>query len=1058
MKTTHIILKKLVTASFLLLAFMATSQITSAATYYLDFYSTTVAAGSGPVNPTNGVVAIYGTNLTAGDVVVFDGVAVSQTPGTGDQWAAINLNAGGFHGVTGATLGVKAETANGTGNSQLFPFSSSFGDVGATTNHVRVELTVTTTGSTTNMTYVAKTDPNFTGTFYPLSGSGLTFPNNIIPLTFGAQAQGQAFYDTSGKLSITATPASSDPLLAGNTTTFTAIYQGPPSCTFQWLSNNVPITGAHSLTYTPPPITAANNGDHYAMILLTNSVNALTSAPCVLNYHAGPATWVFNFAPTNFTAGSGAFWTTPNISTITNLANFAPGDTVVFDGIVTGNGAWGGPAINSFGGITAAGMGVLLRFGLNGQGGAIYTNSVSANYNNITTAAAATNHLRIELYISTQGSLTNMGWKVLLDQNLTGTYSITQTGTNLTFNATSLWLQFQNQNSSSISFGQNQTLTTYGYTGGPFAYNGSGLSPTISYSGSTGAKTTNYVGTGSTVYSSVNSPGNAGTYYVSNTVAADANYLGATNSQAFTIQQATSATTTVGAGPFTYDGTTHAGGSGTVTGAGGLSTAATSLTYSGDQIDAGSYTVTAHYAGDANHTASDGAAVTITIQKATSSTTTVGAGPFTYDGTTHAGGSGTVTGAGGLSTGATSLTYSGSQINAGSYTVTAHYAGDANHTASDGAAVGITINAAATTFSRLSSLTKSYGVTHIILTGGVSAAGPVYPASGEVVRATINGFPVSGTVTNSTGDFAINYNDPSLATNGVARSPYTITYNYAGNLNLAAATADTSTTLTINRAITVVGAASSGNPSGYKAAITFTATLPADATGSVVFSSTIGDFSTNSVSNGSATSLSITNLPRGTNLIAVGFAGDSNYLGYTNTLNQIVTNHPPVVNAASYTRNAVIQTMEIAVTNLLSAASDLDGDTLTLASVSPTTNSATLTVSGGWILYYNTNAVADQFTYTVSDGFGGTNSATVTLTVANTPLFGQSQVASTSDGTATLKFAGIPGYSYSVLRTTNLTSSWTAIWTTNAPVSGAFQYIDLSAPLPSAYYQLQYNP
>ena len=417
-----------------------------------------------------------------------------------------------------------------------------------------------------------------------------------------------------------------------------------------------------------------------------------------------------------------------------------------------------------------------------------------------------------------------------------------------------------------------------------------------------------------------------------------------------------------------------------------------------------------------------------------------------------------MTGAGGLSTGATSLTYSGSQINAGSYTVTAHYAGDANHTASDGAAVGITINAAATTFSRLSSLTKSYGVTHIILTGGVSAAGPVYPASGEVVRATINGFPVSGTVTNSTGDFAINYNDPSLATNGVARSPYTITYNYAGNLNLAAATADTSTTLTINRAITVVGAASSGNPSGYKAAITFTATLPADATGSVVFSSTIGDFSTNSVSNGSATSLSITNLPRGTNLIAVGFAGDSNYLGYTNTLNQIVTNHPPVVNAASYTRNAVIQTMEIAVTNLLSAASDLDGDTLTLASVSPTTNSATLTVSGGWILYYNTNAVADQFTYTVSDGFGGTNSATVTLTVANTPLFGQSQVASTSDGTATLKFAGIPGYSYSVLRTTNLTSSWTAIWTTNAPVSGAFQYIDLSAPLPSAYYQLQYNP
>ena len=32
---------------------------------------------------------------------------------------------------------------------------------------------------------------------------------------------------------------------------------------------------------------------------------------------------------------------------------------------------------------------------------------------------------------------------------------------------------------------------------------------------------------------------------------------------------------TVGDGPFTYDGTTHTGGSGTVTGAGGINTSAT---------------------------------------------------------------------------------------------------------------------------------------------------------------------------------------------------------------------------------------------------------------------------------------------------------------------------------------------------------------------------------------------------------------------------------------------------------------------------------------------------
>ena len=61
-----------------------------------------------------------------------------------------------------------------------------------------------------------------------------------------------------------------------------------------------------------------------------------------------------------------------------------------------------------------------------------------------------------------------------------------------------------------------------------------------------------------------------------------------------------------------------------------------------------------------------------------------------------------MTGAGGPSTGATSLTYSanadGSGVadltDAGTYYVTTHYTGDTNHTASDGAAVAVVINAA----------------------------------------------------------------------------------------------------------------------------------------------------------------------------------------------------------------------------------------------------------------------------------------------------------------------------------------------------------------------------
>jgi hypothetical protein len=135
----------------------------------------------------------------------------------------------------------------------------------------------------------------------------------------------------------------------------------------------------------------------------------------------------------------------------------------------------------------------------------------------------------------------------------------------------------------------------------------------------------------------------------------------------------------------------------------------------------------------------------------------------------------------------------------------------------------------------------------------------------------------------------------------------------------------------------------------------------------------------------------------------------------------------------------------------------VDGDTLALVSVGSTTNNATVMIGSGYVLYYNTNAVADQFSYRVSDGYGGTNSATVTINISTTSLFGQSQITSVFGGTATLNFAGIPGYGYSVLRSTNLVV-WTSIWTTNAPTGGVFQFIDTSAPAPSAYYLLQYNP
>ena len=51
-----------------------------------------------------------------------------------------------------------------------------------------------------------------------------------------------------------------------------------------------------------------------------------------------------------------------------------------------------------------------------------------------------------------------MGWKVFLDQNLTGGWTSTATGTNLTFLADTLWLSLDSQNCSSISYSQYQPV------------------------------------------------------------------------------------------------------------------------------------------------------------------------------------------------------------------------------------------------------------------------------------------------------------------------------------------------------------------------------------------------------------------------------------------------------------------------------------------------------------------------------------------------------------------------------------------------------------------------
>jgi len=445
--------------------FAVAPQAFSATTNTFVFNNTTVASGIGPVNPANGAVSISGTNLNVGDVVLFDGIVVDVPGSTSDAWGAVELNYGtGYLGVISATLGVLVETGTASGNPcQLFlngsATSTNFGTLqGSTTNRVVIQLTCTQAGSTANMNYLVEVDQGDTGIFTgTLSGTGVTFANNTITLTFGANNAAHQFIQNQPVIGVATPTPTSNTVVAGLSATFTSgLAAGWPASTAeQWLSNGVPILNATNFSYATPPTTAAYSGTQYRLVVsnLLNPANVVTSAVATLTVRSTPGTVTFNFTDTAIGNNTTA---NPNPAVSIGGSQLLAGDTVVFDGIVVTNGPETGPgdgwcAINlnaaGYFGVTGAGLGVLTRLG---AGPSQLFISGSGYPTNPTSGGAVVNRVRIELYPSTTGSTTNMGWKVEIDQNLTGTFLPALSGTNLTFANNTITLSFGSSDVSSL--------------------------------------------------------------------------------------------------------------------------------------------------------------------------------------------------------------------------------------------------------------------------------------------------------------------------------------------------------------------------------------------------------------------------------------------------------------------------------------------------------------------------------------------------------------------------------------------------------------------------------
>jgi hypothetical protein len=227
----------------------------------------------------------------------------------------------------------------------------------------------------------------------------------------------------------------------------------------------------------------------------------------------------------------------------------------------------------------------------------------------------------------------------------------------------------------------------------------------------------------------------------------------------------------------------------------------------------------------------------------------------------------------------------------------------------------------------VTSQTITYGASSKSLTGTLSAnSGTVYPVNGSTVTASIANHPISGTVTDGTGDFTINYNAASLATDGVGSSPYTITYSFAGDANLVAAANDTSTTMTVNKAALSITA--NNKSKTYGSTVTLDGTVDFTPTG-LQNSETVGSV-TLTPSGGTAATDPVSGSPY-TITPSDATGGTFNANNYTTiTYNPGTLTVDPL--AVSLTGSRAYDGTTNAAAAILSIANAVGGDNVTVAS------------------------------------------------------------------------------------------------------------------------------
>jgi hypothetical protein len=443
---------------------------------------------------------------------------------------------------------------------------------------------------------------------------------------------------------------------------------------------------------------------------------------------------------------------------------------------------------------------------------------------------------------------------------------------------------------SSVTF--TDTILPSGATGTVTFSMGSTLLGTTTVSGGVATFTTSTLPLGSDLIKATysgNGSYNSSFATVTQTVARTTPTVTVNTSGPSTFGQTVTITASVPAGPTGTITITSGGvtlGSGTITSSNGVVTITTT------QLPGGSDVITASYGGDTTNNPASGTTTQVVGKASPTETLTSSLNPSSFNqavtltATLPTNTTGTVTFTNGttvlntvnLVNGVASLTTSA--LPAGSNSITATYNGDASNNKAT-ASLTQTVNKATTTLSVVSAPNPSnFGATVTITTTlPIGTTGTVTITGGGLNL-------VSGPISATTGIAVV-------TTTSLPVGNDSITSTYAGDSNSNGAVGTTSQTVT--KAAPTVSLTSSLNPSTINQSVTFTATLPATASGTVTFldgSTTLGS---GTISGGTA-SFTTTTLTVGVHNITASYGGDTNYNSAVSTvLLQTVNKATPVL-------------------------------------------------------------------------------------------------------------------------------------------------------------------